>query len=876
MSHLVSALSPAPLLQQVNKEHHPLAPLWPDFKRHPALGPEASRKPQDFPLLDSYDLTLERAFAAAQLALQNDTLTRTDVQPPASKLGNEDASKQAHVSLSQQLAWRDRTDKSAPKTPSPEFDMPTTIPTKRKAISADLTQPGDDVKKPKLEWVDSSIQSPKAKPGRPRKIVEQKPRRSLPKLRKTRPVQAGIHIDIWCAIIENSALSFVFKIKDIAKKIRQLLVDKPNIWKTVRLSTYGPDHPDPPPGLNERQYADLLVGCGCQSKGCKDFKARKTYWAFQRRWCIPCMKKNVVMEAGCKSILNKYPDIQNCIPSVTFDGWGNYQCIGKYTEEKPSWLKDDSWSKTGFLRADLARIIREYEEAENGFSSSDETSVNARKLWIDERTKANNEHVKKLQSIENWMETYKVTVRKQKDTKKRQKSEFFIAKALTMNPPLEFDILKLTPCFRNAISTSAEASEKTWKFLEKKLQIQRGKAESLASLWDSLKEHAGQLPSGAEEYATIASERLGNTTDKQLLILALADEVLQDLITAPDAFKVADEDFVRIALSRVYTLFQATVEDDDDCDLLMDDARMVYVEKIQPIINNMRDESRKEAMSQLKCPGCGKREVDRGHDFLDLMDHIRHVHANRIGDFDYFHVSSAELPAAVSFPWCRLEWPRNLPILAAGQDPKGRWNLHARVSEHNSPPFLTDTQRALKIFDDRVAATSIGPSASDFVGNVMFAVSMLDENGLKDKFRTQIALEYALRKLQQAQDNPPDFHLFEELHFALLRDGIKGVFEGFRCKNCCETVSREGRTGYFARSAKSLEELSEHYQKEHCPNEWSQDMLALPTVQELWNELHLPSNKKAYLAFEELFPTRQESILDPQLRGAKNQASTND
>lgn len=58
---------------------------------------------------------------------------------------------------------------------------------------------------------------------------------------------------------------------------------------------YGPDHPPPPPGLTEQQYADLLVGTGCQNRGCNDKKARKTYWAFQRRWCDSCLKKNVIM-----------------------------------------------------------------------------------------------------------------------------------------------------------------------------------------------------------------------------------------------------------------------------------------------------------------------------------------------------------------------------------------------------------------------------------------------------------------------------------------------------------------------------------------------------------------------------------------------------
>lgn len=129
--------------------------------------------------------------------------------------------------------------------------------------------------------------------GRPRihPPKDQLPSKSILFLRKNYPVTQEICADVWTKIFDFSPPDFLFQARQTNTLFR-LLLSKESQWKEARQYTYGLDHPDPPPGLTEMQYADLLTGVGCQMKGCKERQARKVYWAFQRRWCAKCLKTN--------------------------------------------------------------------------------------------------------------------------------------------------------------------------------------------------------------------------------------------------------------------------------------------------------------------------------------------------------------------------------------------------------------------------------------------------------------------------------------------------------------------------------------------------------------------------------------------------------
>lgn len=128
--------------------------------------------------------------------------------------------------------------------------------------------------------------------GRPR-IHPVKPKSTVRFFKKRTRIHQSLYPDIWSRIFDFSTPEFLLQARHTSRMLR-LLLQKESQWKSARHSTYGLDHPDPPPVLDEMQYADLLTGSGCQTKGCKEKSVRKVYWGFQRRWCPSCLRTNTI------------------------------------------------------------------------------------------------------------------------------------------------------------------------------------------------------------------------------------------------------------------------------------------------------------------------------------------------------------------------------------------------------------------------------------------------------------------------------------------------------------------------------------------------------------------------------------------------------
>ena len=725
-------------------------------------------------------------------------------------------------------------------------------PRKRKAGKADIAyivHPIPDTKRPKVS-----------------------PRDSRPTVSKrfctNRPVQVDIPLDVWRHILTYCSLSFLLKVKDTSRDFHEVL-GREAIWKRTRYNNYGPDHPDPPTGLTESQYADLLVGVGCQNKGCNDTKARKTYWAFQRRWCDSCMRKNVIIDY--KSFEDSYPGFGDCISQAKFDSWGNYQCVGQYPEP-PSWIKAGDCVKTGYLRSDLAKIAREMDEFKHSGSEEDST---ARQIWLEAKTMANNEYIRMLQSIEDWVEMSKKGGRDHSKHCKEKRIKFISERALLMEPALALDALQLIPSYKNAIDIRTEPTENMWSILRPKLQKERERAEAVLK---ERKQSAEESAARQNEYMRIKDLRTANDTLPQLFVQNIADDVIADL-TSANRFVIPDEEFVRIALRTTYERYQATPETSKpQADsggkyrLLMDDARMIYRYKIRPVVESWNNEKREKKATEFKCLGCRERKIPVRHNFENLLGHIFSRHAEEVGEFDYFHVYSCELPDSTNFPWYRIEWPSNLPIPAEHQDLKRKWNAHAEMEDLYTPlahqdPEHRDLPPSAGAFDARVPSLEIGAEPSDFVGNVLFVASMLRDTPLEDAMKTQVAFQYALQKFQVENRCIPKPEVLAELQLALVRKGVKGLFEGFRCQTCCDRAATEPQWSHrLVRYGKSFGELIEHFRSEHDRRTWTTAMLALPTASALRTALKRPGNKKAASIFEGLFPREADLNLDPALR----------
>ena len=141
-----------------------------------------------------------------------------------------------------------------------------------------------------------SVDPPRNRGGRPR---GRKPRAAKPlktpkgpmRFQKNHPVKAAVNVDIWENILSFCPPDFLLKARTVSSTFRSVLKDDSPIWKISRVKHFGSDMPDPPSGLSERQYADLLTGTGCQTRGCNSKKTRKTYWAFQKRLCMDCFRQ---------------------------------------------------------------------------------------------------------------------------------------------------------------------------------------------------------------------------------------------------------------------------------------------------------------------------------------------------------------------------------------------------------------------------------------------------------------------------------------------------------------------------------------------------------------------------------------------------------
>jgi len=111
-------------------------------------------------------------------------------------------------------------------------------------------------------------------------------------LRCNRPVLASLPQDVWINIFIHSKPEALFKARAFASGFKDA-ISLDSVWRGSLLGEFGPSLPDPPQGLSYMQYANLLTRHGCQ--GCNEVKhagrgkARRTYWAFQRRYCETCL-----------------------------------------------------------------------------------------------------------------------------------------------------------------------------------------------------------------------------------------------------------------------------------------------------------------------------------------------------------------------------------------------------------------------------------------------------------------------------------------------------------------------------------------------------------------------------------------------------------
>ena len=111
------------------------------------------------------------------------------------------------------------------------------------------------------------------------------------KLRKGKQLIAEVPMDIWEMILSYCPAKFLGRARRINRSFHRAL-QYDSAWRRNRLQNHGTEMPGPFGGMREDDYANLREGLGCM--GCPNRKTRKTYWIWQKRWCIDCFEKNTV------------------------------------------------------------------------------------------------------------------------------------------------------------------------------------------------------------------------------------------------------------------------------------------------------------------------------------------------------------------------------------------------------------------------------------------------------------------------------------------------------------------------------------------------------------------------------------------------------
>ncbi|KAI4191482.1 MAG: hypothetical protein L6R41_000016 [Letrouitia leprolyta] len=688
----------------------------------------------------------------------------------------------------------------------------------------------------------STVKRPR---GRPRGTSKKPLQESKPTtLSSSNPIQQKLPPDIWDQIVRFSDLHLAISISRVSHVHQDLLL-KSSLWKVARHHVYGSDHPDPPPCMTERQYAELLVGSGCQDKGCRNHRAKDTCWAVQRRWCVACLKKKTISVDSCDFFMKRYPEIARFVTRID---------LGSFTILKDS--RQDNSAAIGFLRKDLARAADELDQAEREFGCSieDRASNASFQAWLDNKATTQRVLLEKLQAIESWGALNRAKAREEAALKKQTKSAFFAAKALSMDPHLDLAALMQLECFRHAIVSKAKPSERAWRCLKEKIRSEQ--AQQQQSIAAQTPEYVFYDLEWNEEEDFLP----GTDLDFQSTIMMRADDRIDEVFDHGEPMQHGD--FVRFFLDMIYKENEKSEYDDEYeyPQLTMEIARAIYEEHLtDEKLDDFVGENKLLGAARLTCPACKDDNAPEPKEFIGLMNHVWDCHFEPGPGCDApFFKSTKE--KYTTFPWNRFKWPETLPIL-----PVGQMAPECKIR-------LTRSMDGRSAFDGRAAAPRVGQIQPDFAEDVLFAASSLEETSLEDKYRTQIALEYACQRWSRR--SPPSRIQFEQLQMTLVRKGICGVFEGFRCQKCCEAARDGGTVGYFARSVKPLAKLSEHYFSKHNPATWSREMLNLPTPQELLIQLRLPCNENANAIFQRLFPIKKDAALDPRLQGDLHKGSS--
>jgi hypothetical protein len=284
------------------------------------------------------------------------------------------------------------------------------------------------------------------------------------KLRKGKILSKGVDLDCWFIILTFADPAQLLEMRGKIASCYRFLRDNPMLWKHSRDNYYGADLPDPPSGVTEFQFAHLRHGHGCMSCGAAR-KTRKTYWAFLRRMCKPCLKDQVVKDyeaMGLFQITNAevLSLLRSALPSGIFDSWGNFVGVGPASTHA---------LKTIHLRSDVQKLAAEYyQECQKRDTQSGETPSWLAE-WLAAKVKKVEERQVFAKKMEQWEEMQRTSQTSVYSDRKSQRKTYYKERASQLTPPISVKELEACPSYKRAIVIPKEPNKISWDQLKPKI-----------------------------------------------------------------------------------------------------------------------------------------------------------------------------------------------------------------------------------------------------------------------------------------------------------------------------------------------------------------------------------------------------------------------
>ena len=769
---------------------------------------------------------------------------------------------------------------------APDFQSYSTYsppPSKSRSTTKDVYRPADPVK----ETIGASLTFITNEPGQPaieppakrRKIADGRTKPSTYRFSNKKPMfnvhrplknAEDIHKDVWTLVFQFCHPRFLLRAKTVSQNFYTILQQQ-SLWKESRRLHLRPEIRDRPDGITEQQYADLLVGRGCQNTSCAKEGTTSVCWAFLVRLCPECIQSKTTrvsdLDENRRHILPNDKPLSDALPMISCMQVHRHDVrkVRRDASGELAYLAHGRASSYRFLRSAYDALEVEYLALQTQGTSDQELIT-----WWKGKYDATMLLMEQRLDISNGPSQ----VEEGPGCVREDRRAFFVEMAKQLDPPMPESVLDCLAAYKKALLSHNKPTERAWETLKPKILPFREQAERLEKELNPRQSTASEsfgVDSPARVCDRLHRHRCGSRNDpptfkpEQEIILGLARQVFAASVDA----EVSDSDLIIVTLQNVYTEYQKLHDKSEGLNydghngpyqLSLDDTKMIVKHVVEKDIWP-RSGRGVRVFHSFKCPTCSTgKNRDRKFSFEKLFEHLLQDHGKAVGDgLEYWHYTLAERHLqehtwhmVTEFPWYTVPWPRCLPILPEHQDPANlpQWNPDVALS------YARDLTTEQSAFEGRSAITE--QSNTSFIDLFEHAVKTLKGVRLDSATMMRIAFQYALDASRDGRIELPDLVDFVDAAPNLQQLNPAMDFS-FRCGACMRTGEERASARHVKHNI-HIKNLHQHWAKRH-----QNDIPKSPTRRRKavmedddrdvrhWTEdfMHLPSDEQVFKEIQE-------------------------